>query len=200
MVNLERVYGKNLIGMHDELTGRVDPTRFGWDNFATGGRRLGASISTTITDGLTIDATTSFAYWLGFAQGMQYTGLNRETENNLPGQKVQLTNCFASMYSFLSTLDTMGYLVENFTTGDIFDVFVMEPTHVVADFVVNFEMCEVGKIIDQFRAMASLDYAALADTLTREVLVTVVEMPGAFDLINDIKAAGECAAEVYEDF
>jgi len=60
----------------------------------------------------------------------------------------------------------------------------MEPTHIIGDFTVNYEMCEVGKIIDQAKAMAGLDYAALADTLTREALVTIVEMPGAFDLIN----------------
>lgn len=69
--------------MIDQETGRVDPTRFGWDNRLTGGAPLGShirlphvanikrhlmgqEISRTITDGLTIDATGATAYWLGF--------------------------------------------------------------------------------------------------------------------------------------
>jgi hypothetical protein len=44
--------------------------------------------------------------------------------------------------------------------------------------------------------MASLDWAALADNLTREGLVLVLEMPEAFDLIDQIYAAGECAVKV----
>ena len=70
--------------MLDEKTGLVDPKKFGRDNRLTGGKRLGSSISITITDGLTIDAATSMAYGLGFAKGMQYEGLARETDN-LPG-------------------------------------------------------------------------------------------------------------------
>merc|ERR1719232_883761 len=83
-VNLERVYGLGAVDMLDEKTGLVDPKKFGRDNRLTGGKRLGSSISITITDGLTIDAATSMAYGLGFAKGMQYEGLARETDN-LPG-------------------------------------------------------------------------------------------------------------------
>ena len=72
MDNLERVYGRGLVHMMDPETGKVDPTTFGWDNRVTGGKRLGSSISYTITPGFTIDATTTMAYWLGFSKGMQY--------------------------------------------------------------------------------------------------------------------------------
>ena len=39
---LERVYGKGLVGMYDPETGRIDPSRFGWDNRLTGGAPLGS--------------------------------------------------------------------------------------------------------------------------------------------------------------
>lgn len=67
--------------MIDPVTGQVDPTTFGWDNRLTGGKRLGSSISVTITPGLTIDAVTNMAFALGFSKGMQYDGLERDTDN-----------------------------------------------------------------------------------------------------------------------
>ena len=142
---LERVYGKGLIGMHDPVTGRPDPTRMGWDNRATGGRRLGSSIQVTIAPGNTIDATTATAYWLGFVEGMKYTGLQRDTgETNLLAEsETILTNCFASTYSLLSTFDTWGYNFETFNSNPgqikIFDVLALDPINVMADSAVNYE-------------------------------------------------------------
>ena len=56
--------------MRHRETGRIDPERFGWDNRVTGGAPLGSSISRTINDNLTIDATGLAAFWLGFTIGM----------------------------------------------------------------------------------------------------------------------------------
>jgi hypothetical protein len=67
---MERTYGKGLVGMINPLTGKVDPARFGWDNAATGGARMGSGVAITITENLTIDAATFAAYWLGFVKGM----------------------------------------------------------------------------------------------------------------------------------
>ena len=67
---MERTYGKGLVGMRDPLHGNVDPARFGWDNTETGGARLGSSITVTITENLTIDATDFAALLLGFVKGM----------------------------------------------------------------------------------------------------------------------------------
>jgi len=75
---LERTYGKGLVGMMHPETGKIDPTRFGWDNRVTGGAPLGSQLSITIKKGLTIDGTTNSAYWLGFAKGMQYEGLTKD--------------------------------------------------------------------------------------------------------------------------
>lgn len=47
--------------------------------------------------------------------------------------------------------------------------------------------------------MAGADYAALADNLSRELLVIVMDSPETFDLIGQIKEAGECLVEVAAD-
>ena len=132
--------------MYDPQSGRIDPKRFGWDNRVTGGAPLGSSISTTITPNLTIDATTGTAYWLGFAKGMQYNGLDRDSVSNIDSD-TPLTNCFASTYSLLTSMDIAGYNWKTLSsvpgTFKGFDVLVIDPSHIVADLFVNYEMCEV---------------------------------------------------------
>jgi hypothetical protein len=56
-------------------------------------------------------------------------------------------------------------------------------------------MCDAPLYIDQVKNMAGLDYAAISDTLTREFMVILLEMPEAFDLINSFKSAAECEAK-----
>ena len=82
------------------------------------------------------------------------------------------------MYAYLTSVENFAY---NWTREDFkwFDSFVIDPVHIFADFFVNFEMCEFNKIIDQIGGIASLDYAALADTMTRQILVIMIESPEA---------------------
>ena len=201
--NLERVYGRGLTGMINEKTGMVDPSTFGRDNRLTGGKRLGSSISITITDGLTIDAATGMAWALGFSKGMQYEGLSRETDN-LPGTQAILTNCFAATYGFMTSVDIAGHnrktITENPGQFKGFDVLVLDPTHIFADFVVGFEMCEFEKIVAMVKNNASLDYASIAETSSRFILVLMLESPEARDEIMKMRAAGECAKKVKEDY
>ena len=42
--------------------------------------------------------------------------------------------------------------------------------------------------------MSSLDYASLSDNVVREFMVLAIEMPETFELMDQITAAGECAA------
>ena len=183
--------------MLDPMTGKIDPETFGWDNRLTGGARLGSSISKTISDGFTIDATTTMAYWLGFAKGMQYSAMDREGTDNLPGASAVLTNCFASTYGLMTSFDTLGHNWSTLTStpGQFkgFDVLVIDPVKIVADSVVNFEMCETGKILDSAKNMASLDYAAIVDSTTRYLLVIMVESPEARGEIMKMKDAAQCA-------
>ena len=211
--NLERVYGKGLVGMINEKTGRVDATRFGWDNRVTGGARMGSgrkaglvaqTISRTIMPGLTIDASTSSAFWLGFSKGLQYEGLSKDDEaDNLPGAQVVLTNCFASMYAYMTTLDVAAFNRQHISgveegSNKYLDVLLLDPVHMTTDLVVNYEMCEVGMIVDQFKGMASLDWAAVADNLSREALVLFMEMPDATEQMANLTNAAECTAKAAE--
>ena len=43
--------------------------------------------------------------------------------------------------------------------------------------------------------MAGLDWASLANNFSREVTVLFTEMPEAFDVMDQIRAAGECSLE-----
>lgn len=132
--------------MYDEKTGRIDPKRFGWDNRLTAGRTLGSSLSVTITEGLTIDGTTGSAFVLGFAKGMQYKGLDRETVGDIASSGTPLTNCFASTYALITSFDIAAYNMKTINsepgTFKGFDVLVIDPTHIMADIAVNYEMCE----------------------------------------------------------
>ena len=56
-------------------------------------------------------------------------------------------------------------------------------------------MCDFPLYIDQIKNMVGLDYAAIADNLSREILVIATEMPEAFDEFMKIKDAAECFAK-----
>ena len=60
-------------------------------------------------------------------------------------------------------------------------------------------MCDGSRYIDQFTSMASLDYAAIGENLTREIMFMAFESPEMFNTIKDIAAAGQCAAKVVKD-
>lgn len=108
------------------------------------------------------------------------------------------------MYAFLTSLDTSAYNLNTINsepgTFKGFDVLFIDPTHLVADAAVNYEMCEVGLILEQAKAMASLDYAAIGDNLTRELLVIMVDSPKAREEISKMKDAAVCAQGVAQEY
>lgn len=53
-------------------------------------------------------------------------------------------------------------------------------------------------IVDQFKGMASLDWAAVADNLSREALVLFMEMPDATEQMANLTNAAECTAKAAE--
>ena len=141
---LGRTYGKGLVGMKDPETGKVDPRRFGWDNRKLNGAPMGSSISVTIPGtSLVVDASTQSAFALGFATGMKYDGMDQSGADGSAGQDVTLTNCFAATYSMIQTLENMAYNYQTIadTPGSFnwFDVFAIDPIHVVGDSTVLYE-------------------------------------------------------------
>lgn len=53
-------------------------------------------------------------------------------------------------------------------------------------------------IVDQFKGMASLDWAAVADNASREALVLFMEMPDATEQMANLANAAECTAKAAE--
>ena len=144
------------------------------------------------------------AFWLGFAKGMQYTGLAGDGEDNLPGSTTALTNCFAMTYGLMTSVDTLFYDIATISAeaGSFkgFDVLVIDPTHIISDVAVSFEMCEMRKIVTNFKNMAGMDYAAVVDTLTRQILVIAIDSPDARREIMKMKDAGECVAAAKAEY
>ncbi len=64
------------------------------------------------------------------------------------------------------------------------DVFINDPTKILADNVVTYEMCDFGTITAQAKLMSSLDWSSLADNLVRETMVLAIELPETLDLQN----------------
>lgn len=108
------------------------------------------------------------------------------------------------MYSLVTSFDTAAYNLStiNSEPGSFkgFDVLVIDPTHIIGDIFVNFEMCEIALIIDQFKMMASLDWASVGDNLTREILVIAVENPKARKEMMKVQDAAVCAQGEYKDY
>lgn len=72
----------------------------------------------------------------------------------------------------------------------------MDTSRIFMDGTVVWEMCDAATILGQFKNMAGADYASIVDNLTREVLVIAIDSPEDRKTIQDIYAAGKCAAEV----
>jgi len=121
----------------------------------------------------------------------------------LPVDTVALTNCFASTFALIEDFDIAGYNIQTFAsepgTIKIFDVLAMDPAHILMDLTVEWEMCDGAGILAQFKNMFSGDYAAIADNLTREIMVIMIESPEDRETIRQIYAAGKCAKKVADE-
>lgn len=197
---MERQYGKGLIGMYDS-NGRLNMDRFQYANHLTKG--LNGAISTTIAPGLTIDATNAIAYWLGWAQGMNYAGLDRDDVGGADSFP-ELSNCFASMYSLMETYELTGMHLATRNsepgTNKIFDILITDPTLIVSNTVVSYEMCEIDSLLEQIKGMAGADWSAVADNATRELLVIGTESPEARKEMKKLRNAATCAQGVAADY
>ena len=118
-----------------------------------GKRPLGSSMYLTLIPGeLTIDVSSINAYFLGLVNGMQYEGLARENNYELPFKTVELTNCFASTYALIEDFHVLGCNIATFSsvpgTIKIFDVLVMDPVHIFMDMTVEWQMCNAAGALD----------------------------------------------------
>ena len=185
--------------MRNPKTGRLDHRRMGWENTVTGGRRLGSSVDYNVL-GMNVDGNSLMGYWLGFAKGQQYSGLSRE---EAPGTIDEISNCFVSTYATLTSMDNLAYNWETLTSDvgqfKLFDVLISNPTLIMSDSFVTYEMCDTSSIIDQAKNMASLDYASMADNFVREGLVVFLDSPEVREQMAAVREAGTCLSVVAKD-
>lgn len=139
--NLERVYGRGMVGMMNPKTGKLDFERMGWDNHVTGGARMGSQLNVNI-GGMIFDASAAASGFLGFAKGMQYSEMAR-LNNGVIDDGSQLSNCFASSYALINTIEVAAYNWKNLfpSSGSFrgFDALISDPVAIFADSMINFE-------------------------------------------------------------
>ena len=135
---LERTFGPGLKYLHDE-NGRVIKDRLNWAN-RIHQELAGQTLSINIGP-LSINAGGDNSYWLGLVQGMNYS-LKSEAEQDAD-DAVDLSNCFASTYALLESFDVSAYNINTFLdesgTIKIFDVGILDPIHLFADWTVVYE-------------------------------------------------------------
>ena len=138
---LERTFGPGLRDLHDE-NGRVIVERLRWAN-KIHQKMAGQSLSINLGP-ISLDAGTANSYWLGFVQGMNYTLKPKGSEEEKSSTEgVDLSNCFASTYALLESMDVSIYNINTFASEEgtlkIFDVAILDPIHLLADSSVAFE-------------------------------------------------------------
>ena len=195
---LERNFGKGLTGLINE-EGYVDPDRLGWMVNKHNGKKPLGSTYEELFSGLTIDATNATAQVLGFVNGLQYEGLTRDIGIDFTTTHIELTNCFAATFAIIEDIEIAMYNVQTVfdEPGSLkwFDVLAMDPIHLLMDFTVEWQMCNMALIWHQFTLAASLDYAAVIDQITRNALVLFMESAEyeeAIKAIYDLADYREC--------
>ena len=133
---------------------------------------------------------------------MNYVGLERSDKGG--DKPPPLSNCFASTFALMEQYDLMGFHLA--TRGEIpgtnrtFDLLVTDPMLIASNTVVAYEMCELDTMLEQSKQMAGADWASVADTATRQLLVIGYESPEARKEIVKMKDAAKCAKGAYDDY
>lgn len=134
------------------------------------------------------------------------------------------SNCFYAMYGFMDSIDVLIADVDNFVdpAGEVkwLNLIEYNPSHILNNFFVGYEMCEGYTQIERLMALFSLDFALLGQTLgtdltfmfteggeMSEKLMSFVEpclqaiQENAIDAATDIAldAAGQAIDGVLED-
>lgn len=111
-------------------SGRVEGSRFAWDNSRKGGEYI------TIA-GQTIKADTVVAALYGFISTLSYDGLN--TSNAMD---ISDSNCFYAAYGAVDTIDTLVADIKTIWSDNELKwikVALYDPTHLMGDLYVSYE-------------------------------------------------------------
>jgi hypothetical protein len=164
--HLEMVYGKGLIGLYDDDGAlRLTPQKL------KAARRRPSQNYAKI-GGIMMDQEIASAGLYGFVEGFQYKGLAGAAEEILAGDMVE-SNCFYAMYGLMDSVDVLAADFNNFIdpAGEIkwLNLIEYNPSHILNNFFVGYEMCEGYTQVERLMALTSLDFALLGQTLGTDI-------------------------------
>lgn len=169
--HLEKVYGKGLVGMFNKEGAMTHSIL----------RKARTRPHQTWMEvgGLQIDAEMGSAWFYGFVQGMQYTGMEAGFEEE------PVSNCFFALYGLTDTMDMSLFTLKNImgNSGEIqwFNVIGYNNIHMLGDLTVVYEYCSGYSYFEQMTALASGDYGFLAERLSRQVTYFMTELPAMME-------------------
>lgn len=83
------------------------------------------------------------------------------------------SNCFYAMYGLLDSVDVLASDFNNFIdpAGEIkwLNLIEYNPSHILNNFFVGYEMCEGYTQVERLMALTSLDFALLGQTLGTDI-------------------------------
>lgn len=199
---LEVRFGKGLVGMRDEKSGKISGHKLTWGK--KGGKKYGllnSDISVTLpgTD-ITIDAGTTAANFMGIIKGMDYTGVNGENQYGL--QQDPITNCFAMSYAMVEASDNLAFDFNNINgfSGEFrwFNTFISDPIKYVADASVMGEMCDIDQFTNKFLNVASLDYSNMSELGVNATVFSFVDLQNYLREFDDLYIPAACPTEIID--
>lgn len=165
---LERIYGRNLLGLYHEETGKIVPKRFSMARKNT----LSKS-RTMVLGGITLHPDEQNTALLGFTKGLQYDGLLAAVDEfSKSAAEEVVSNCFYAAYAMTEDLDSITSGWEALSPDSMnmeynwFDPIVYGPLHLIGDFSVTFEHCDAQAYIAQISNLASLDWGAIGNRVS----------------------------------
>ena len=136
--HLEKVYGEGLVGLFDE---NGVPTH---KALRASRIRPGANYI-DLYQLPPIDAESAKSALIGFAKGLQYSGMMSEDGIDAISQSVSQiaqSDCFYSIWNYQDTVETLFYDFQHIINkGSVnwFDITVYDNVHVIGDFTVAYQ-------------------------------------------------------------
>jgi len=140
----------------------------------------------------------------GFVEGFQYKGLAGAAEEILAGEMVE-SNCFYAMYGMMDSVDVLVNDITNFIdpAGEIkwVNALAYNPSHILNNVMVGYEMCEGYTQVERLMALFSLDFALLGQTLGTDITFLISDSAGMQEKFMEfaapcLEAITENAADV----
>jgi len=178
--HLEMVYGVGLTGLYND-EGRLEVT----PQKMKAARRRPAQDWAKI-GGVMMDQEVASTAMYGFVEGFQYKGLAGAAEDLLAKEMVE-SNCFYAMYGMMDSVDVLLSDFNNFIdpAGELkwMNLIAYNPSHIINNVMVGYEMCEGYVQIERLMGLASMDWALMGQSLGTDLTYLLVDAAPEFKAI-----------------